>query len=43
MDSKISRNLSRFPGTEEGHVQCLLDTRKRSQFAQHNLYTYPIY
>ena len=41
MHSEISRNLSRFPVIEEGHVQCLLDTRKSSQFAQHNLHTYP--
>ena len=38
MDSEISWNLSQFPGTEEGHVQCLLDARKSSQFAQHNLH-----
>ena len=37
MNSEISRNLSQFPETEEGHVQCWLDARKSSQFA-HNLY-----
>ena len=35
MNSEISRNLSQFPETEEGH-SVLLDARKSSQFAQHN-------
>ena len=41
MNSEISRNLSKFPGTEEGHIQCLLDAPKSSQFAQHNLHKCP--